>query len=494
MRTPALCIVLLVAGMVAAQPLRGPTPAELRALIQQLGSEDYAQREAAGKKLAATGAPAVEELRAASRSGNPEVVRRARELLRKIEARIANEKALAPTLVELQAHEERLDDVLAELSKQAGAEVVLNGPGAKELANRKVTLSTRGKVPFWQVVVGLCEQADLQLAAVGGFSAPGSLPLRMGRSEPGIRTARGADRTVVLEARGDIHRRPAAVYGAVLVEAIPLPKGASHAGSATILQVWPEPRLAWQSTTGLKVSMATDSSGVKLVPDPNARPVTPPTMPTRRGTVIIRNVDGSARLGRDDSGFEVAGKFRPNARQALAEFKMDGRSGVIVKELGASVFGTVQSGVDPLAQAGGLEENKTTSITGSGGVELSVRYEKNNSGRLVAIVTLTYERHAVQHAGVGIELPGVRGGGPGLGNQTIHGVRITDADGKPFTLGYVGGTGRSGGNMREVMSMTLELHPDKDGSGPPAQATFWGTYARPVEIPVVLRDVPLGGK
>jgi hypothetical protein len=80
------------------------------------------------------------------------------------------------------------------------------------------------------------------------LDAPGSLPLRMGRSEPGIRTARGADRTVVLEARGDTHRRPAAVYGAVLVEAIPLPKGASHAGSATILQVWPEPyRAHWGS-------------------------------------------------------------------------------------------------------------------------------------------------------------------------------------------------------------------------------------------------------
>jgi hypothetical protein len=38
---------------------------------------------------------------------------------------------------------------------------------------------------------------------------------------------------------------------------------------------------------------------------------------------------------------------------------------------------------------------------------------------------------------------------------------------------------------------TLELHPDKDGHGPPAQVTFWGTHAKPVEVPVTLRDVPL---
>ena len=43
------------------------------------------------------------------------------------------------------------------------------------------------------------------------------------------------------------------------------------------------------------------------------------------------------------------------------------------------------------------------------------------------------------------------------------------------------------------MALTLELHPDKDGHGPPAIATFWGTYAKPVEVPVVLKDVPLSG-
>jgi hypothetical protein len=166
----------------------------------------------------------------------------------------------------------------------------------------------------------------------------------------------------------------------------------------------------------------------------------------------------------------------------------------VVKEFGVSLLGTVRSGIEPLAQAGGLEANKTATATSAAGVEMTVRYSKNGNGRFVATVNLSYERRAVELAGVGIELPGVKGGGPGYGNGTVHGVRITDADGKPFTLGFLGGSGRSSSSTREVMSLTLELHPDKDGSGPPAIATFWGTYAKPVEVPVVLKDVPLGGK
>ena len=104
-------------------------------------------------------------------------------------------------------------------------------------------------------------------------------------------------------------------------------------------------------------------------------------------------------------------------------------------------------------------------------------------------MNLDYDRRLVDHAGVGVELPGTKGG-----NWTIQGVRITDADGKPYMLGVVGGSSHSNANGRLAMSYSLGLHPDKDGNGPPAIATFWGTYAKPVEIPIVLADVPLGGK
>jgi hypothetical protein len=169
-------------------------------------------------------------------------------------------------------------------------------------------------------------------------------------------------------------------------------------------------------------------------------------------------------------------------------------STTIARELRLTVLGTVQSGIEPLARADGLKENALATGTSPAGVEMTVRYSKNSNGRFVATVNLGYERLAVERVSVGAELPGEKGIGNGRGNRTVSGIRITDAEGRPFTLGLLGGSGRTGNIARELMSLTLELHPDKDRNGPPAVATFWGTYAKPVEIPIVLSDVPVGGK
>ncbi len=60
-------------------------------LIKQLGSEQFAEREAASRELAAYGESALPALRrAAAGSGDAEVRRRARELVRTIVARLLN--------------------------------------------------------------------------------------------------------------------------------------------------------------------------------------------------------------------------------------------------------------------------------------------------------------------------------------------------------------------------------------------------------------------
>jgi hypothetical protein len=60
----------------------GPTPAEIASWIEQLGSPEFARREAASKSLLATGSPAVEPLAAAVRVGDLEVASRGIEILR----------------------------------------------------------------------------------------------------------------------------------------------------------------------------------------------------------------------------------------------------------------------------------------------------------------------------------------------------------------------------------------------------------------------------
>ena len=171
-----IAALLFAAALAGAQP-KAASP-EVRALVEKLGSEDFAEREAAGKRLDEIGAAALDALRAAIRSDNPEVSRRAKEIVRRIERRVANEKTLAPTLVELDAKDKRLDDLLDELSKAAKCDVVFGGLKLDEVANRKVTFKTNGKVPFWVAVLAICDVAEVQVASAGLYLAPDAMPYR----------------------------------------------------------------------------------------------------------------------------------------------------------------------------------------------------------------------------------------------------------------------------------------------------------------------------
>jgi WD40 repeat protein len=80
-----------LASWVSAQAAP-PEAAEVGRLIQQLGSPEFAEREAATRRLHALGEPALESLRdAAARAEDAEVRRRAEALVRAIESRLYGE-------------------------------------------------------------------------------------------------------------------------------------------------------------------------------------------------------------------------------------------------------------------------------------------------------------------------------------------------------------------------------------------------------------------
>jgi HEAT repeat protein len=79
MRTPTLGFLILLAMPICNL---GDPPSEIDELIKQLGDRRFAQREAASKRLEEIGEPALEALRkAAATQPDPEIYRRARELL-----------------------------------------------------------------------------------------------------------------------------------------------------------------------------------------------------------------------------------------------------------------------------------------------------------------------------------------------------------------------------------------------------------------------------
>lgn len=500
-RLLALPAALLVAVVVGAQQ-PAPKPGEVAALVAKLGSQDFEEREAATKRLEALGVAAVEELRAAVKSDDPETARRAADLLRKAERQLANDKTLAPTLVELDATDKPLDDILADLSKQARCEVVLNvptakdAPAVKELAVKKFTVSTAGKVPFWEAVLKVCAAADLQVAGAGGVYAPGSIPQGIGRAS-GVRAAKDLNKAVVLEAR-DARRRPATVSGAILVEAVAFPKNlAAFDQPAALLQAWPEPRLQWEGVTAGKVAKAASAAGDRLAAEFAPFNTGEAVKTGRDGMVLVRNPDGSAAWVRDTgAAFQLPGGFRPNIRQAVVQFKKPdtGPAPVAAKDLSVSLFATVRGGVEPLCRVAVTEPNKSAEADTSR-VGLWAIYEGRPNGRFGATVLLSYETKSVRPATVTDELPGARGGAD-TGNHSVYGVRVTDAGGKPYTLGMLGGTFQADPTgKRTVLRLQLELHPDKEGHGPPDAITLWGTVAKPVEVRAALKDVELtGGK
>jgi uncharacterized protein (TIGR03067 family) len=78
---PSLCWLLLAA------PAGTPQAAEIDRLVRQLGSPQFAEREAAVARLETIGEPALEALRKAAGSDDGEVRRRTRALVEAIEAK-----------------------------------------------------------------------------------------------------------------------------------------------------------------------------------------------------------------------------------------------------------------------------------------------------------------------------------------------------------------------------------------------------------------------
>ncbi|HEY1189681.1 MAG TPA: hypothetical protein VGE74_18685 [Gemmata sp.] len=481
-------------GAATGTPVPPATPREVPKLIEALGSEEFAEREAATRRLDELGLLALAELRAAARSENLEIADRAKDLVKRIERRAANERLLTPTTVELDFKGTALDAVLAALSKQAGFEVVVGGLKANDRAGTKITVAT-GKVPFWVAVQKVCDAGELQIASAGGFLAPGAMPynIRPGKTPDGtaVRTALNPNTAVVLEAR-ERGKRPASVHGAVLIEAFELPKGTeSRTVAATVLQVWPEPKLAWQSNADAKVTHAADAEKRKLPPDFTPAVALPQVQRLRGGDVIaIRNPDGSVTIVNANARNPIAvgPNFTPNARQSLLKLKTGASAAA---ELNGSVFGLVRMGIEPLATVT-LDGEKSVAGRGVAGVEVTTAVRKGEKGKTFVDVKVYYDPIRVQPARPSDSLTGVKLNARGS-NATALGVRVTGADGKAFDLALANQASNFDPTGRHIVArLALEVLGAEDAPGP-ATVTFWGNYARSVEVPFALKNVPLVG-
>jgi hypothetical protein len=171
--TLAVCGVLAVTVGALADGLKAP---DLARLIDRLGDRDYHVREAASKKLEQAGEAALPALADATHSPIPEVAERAIGIVARIHRRLANEKALAGTMVHLDGGKQTLGELFAAIEKQSRYKLQLNG----DQAGLTTPVTTKaGTVPFWEAVQRACDAAELTVERASTIGGP-TIQLRAG--------------------------------------------------------------------------------------------------------------------------------------------------------------------------------------------------------------------------------------------------------------------------------------------------------------------------
>lgn len=192
--TLVVCGVLLTAVGVFADGVAS--------LIGQLGHRDYHVREEASKKLADAGEAALPALTEATQSPVPEVSERAAGIVACIQRRLANDKALAGTTVQLDGGKQTLGELFTAIEKQSRYKLTINGDPAK--LTTPVTTKA-GKVPFWEAVRLACDAAGLTVEGVVGPLGPTVSTLRTGGRDEQVVAAAVEVLTLHRKAR-DHHR------------------------------------------------------------------------------------------------------------------------------------------------------------------------------------------------------------------------------------------------------------------------------------------------
>lgn len=135
------------------------SPEKINKLIEKMGSGEFEDREKATEELDAIGIPALEALRKAIKSEDPEVRRRSEELVAKIDKRVESVKVLAPTKVRLIYKDTPVADAVKDFAKKSGYQIAVMDPQGK-LKARTMSLDT-GEVSFWQAFDVFCREAGL---------------------------------------------------------------------------------------------------------------------------------------------------------------------------------------------------------------------------------------------------------------------------------------------------------------------------------------------
>jgi hypothetical protein len=437
--------------------------------IRRLGSGRYQDRERAYRELEASGDDAHEALKKAAQSSDPEVRKRAEDLLNKIEERQAQAKLLAPKMLRLNVSDMPILDAVAELTKISSYPIQFQGDRTV-VADRKVTIDT-GETTFWKAFDALCAKGNLIEAAIASPTRNATGRAYIG----GIRNMQ--QQGPILVTNGDPSANRHIYLGAIRIRLTPSPAGkGDQAPRAYVLEAAAEPRLqSFQIMHEPVIDRAIDDLGQALIP-------------------------AAAPADRNIVADDVNAIFLPNgmmqtvSRQNTLRFEPTKKPGTKVALLKGSINASMQVADKELVVVKDVMKNVGTQVKGKDGAGMTiVSFDKVGSDYRARLrMDGAQGANGVVFGGGGqVIIQGnvvINGGGFG-GAQRSNLPTLTDEKGQAFITGPVTQNGMTinNGNVSTEMTVTFR----GANLGTPTTMTLSGSRQVAIPLAFEFRDLPL---
>ncbi len=144
-------------------------------MIKSLGDSSFEVREKAEKDLGLAGEPALEQLRKARKSEDPEIRRRTESLIKKIETESDNKKLIDPKKITMKHVDAPVTEVIADLVKQSGYRIVLEDK-SRALESKKISVEMKD-ASFWEALQTISVNANL--VEVAGLQGARGNPIKV---------------------------------------------------------------------------------------------------------------------------------------------------------------------------------------------------------------------------------------------------------------------------------------------------------------------------
>jgi hypothetical protein len=482
----------------AGEPDKSAEPDALKKLVDRLGSRRHSEREAAMAALIARRSPAsIDLLRKAAASGDLETRRRARHVLDYLARCEETDRVLRPQKIQLTYKDVPVAEAVADFARRTGLQVVLNDPDRAKLRDRKVSLET-GETTVWEALQQLCDKAGLserppEITA----QRPYNSPYREigGRQQviwlDGRHTyPRQEQRLVLVDGK---ERRPSYQAGALRLMALAGPPREGKKGPSGVtreatlgISVEVEPRLEWHRLVALRIEQAVDSLGQRL-----QQPAIFVGEDTSWGSYVGQEVivvwDGQSEMPVN------------RMRQASIKLRLGEKPAATIKELRGTLSAEVEAPAEPLVTVPKVFDASGKTFKGPDGCYVKVveaRREPSGQYRLKVEVKAPPKKGDIESMNWRIvRINRMRGGIEMATTITLsaqeaanRGLALLDDRGQPFSL--AAGEYQRNEDSRSAQVYTLHYQPRKD-QGEPARFVFSGRRTVVIDVPFVLKDVPL---